>query len=438
MKKSNAFWPVVIVLIGVVCMFALSRSVVLNADTLKIYPQLEKFTDCLDKIQKYYVEEVPADKLIDGAIKGMTAALDPHSTYLTKEGYKEMQVTTTGSFGGLGIELGLREGVLTVITPIEGTPAFEAKIQPGDMIIKIEDKSTMDMPLDEAVKLLRGPKGTKVTITILRGPKEKPFDVTITRAIIHIESVKSMVLEPGYGYIRVRQFQVDTADVIQKAMTEMAPNLKGLVLDLRYDPGGLLDQAIKVSDLFLSEGKIVSTEGRLPEDRKVSMARKAGTFEGFPIVALINGGTASAAEIVAGALQDNKRAVILGTKSFGKASVQTVIPLSDGSALKLTVARYLTPSGQSIQAKGITPDIIVEQVLPENGNNQKFLREKDLKQHLEPDGKDKDTEELAPEEKLDLKKGVKPADMLREDYQLKYALDLLKSWQVFDKHKNPA
>ena len=435
MMRSKAFWPVVIVLIGVVCMFALNRSVVLNADTLKIYPQLEKFTDCLDKIQKYYVEEVPADKLIDGAIKGMTAALDPHSTYLTKEGYKEMQVTTTGSFGGLGIELGLREGVLTVITPIEGTPAFEAKIQPGDMIVKIGDKSTLEMTLDEAVKLLRGPKGTKVTITIQRGPKEKPFDVTITRAIIHIESVKAMVLEPGYGYVRVRQFQVDTADVIQKAMTEMAPNLKGLVLDLRYDPGGLLDQAIKVSDLFLSSGKIVSTEGRLPEDRKVSMARKSGTFEGFPIVVLINGGTASAAEIVAGALQDNKRAVILGTKSFGKASVQTVIPLSDGSALKLTVARYLTPSGQSIQAKGITPDIIVEQVLPANGGSQKFVREKDLKQHLEP--VDKEPEDLAPEETLNLKKGVKPADMLREDNQLKYALDLLKSWQVFDKHKNP-
>jgi len=437
MKRSKAFWPVVIVLIGVVCLYAVNRSMVLNADTLKIYPQLEKFTDCLDKIQKYYVEEVPADKLIDGAIKGMTSALDPHSTYLTKEGYKEMQVTTTGSFGGLGIELGLREGVLTVITPIEGTPAFEAKIQPGDMIIKIEDKPTLDMTLDEAVRLLRGPKGTKVTITIQRGLKEKPFDVTITRAIIHIESVRSMMLEPGYGYIRVRQFQVDTADVIQKNLAEMAPNLKGLVLDLRYDPGGLLDQAIKVSDLFLSEGRIVSTEGRLPEDRKVSMARKSGTFEGFPIVALINGGTASAAEIVAGALQDNKRALILGTKSFGKASVQTVIPLSDGSALKLTVARYLTPSGQSIQAKGITPDIVVEQTLPENGGGQKFVREKDLKQHLEPLGKDKETQELAPEEKLDLKKGLKPAEMLREDNQLKYALDLLKSWQVFDKHKNP-
>lgn len=438
MKKSKAFWPVVIVLVSVVCIFGLNRGIVLKADTMKLYPQLEKFTDCLDKIQKYYVEEVPAEKLIDGAIKGMTSVLDPHSTYLTKEGYKEMQITTTGSFGGLGIEIGLRDGVLTVITPIEGTPAFDAKIQPGDMIIKIDDKSTVDMGLDEAVKLLRGPKGTKVTITILRGAKEKPFDVTITRAIIHIESVKAMMLEPGYGYIRVRQFQVDTADMIQKAMTEMSPNLKGLVLDLRYDPGGLLDQAIKVSDLFLSEGKIVYTDGRTPEDRKEFMARKPGTFEGFPIVALINGGTASAAEIVAGALQDNKRAVILGTKSFGKASVQTVIPLSDGSALKLTVARYFTPSGRSIQATGITPDIVLDQILPAEAtaNNQKFLREKDLKQHLEPLGEEELPEK--PEVKPEPKKLDKVGEMLRDDNQLKYGLDLLKSWQVFNKKNKPA
>jgi carboxyl-terminal processing protease len=426
MKKGKVFWPVVFVLISVLCIFCLNKSMVLNADTMKIYPQLEKFTDCLEKIQKYYVEEVPPEKLIEGAIKGMTSVLDPHSAYLTKEGYKEMQISTTGSFGGLGIEIGIRDSVLTVITPIEGTPAFEAKILPGDMILKIDDKSTAEMTLEDAVKLLRGPKGTKVTLTILRNPKEKPFDVTITRAIIHIESVKAMLLEPGYGYIRVRQFQVDTTEVIRKALTETAPNLKGLVLDLRFDPGGLLGQAIEVSDLFLGEGKIVYTDGRSSEDRKEYIAHKAGTFEGFPMVVLINGGTASAAEIVAGALQDNKRAVVLGTKSFGKASVQTIIPLSDGSALKLTVARYFTPSGRSIQATGITPDIVVEQATPpEDGNGQKFLREKDLKQHLEP------------ADKNEAKKDDKVAQMLRDDNQLKYGLDLLKTWQVFSKKNKP-
>jgi carboxyl-terminal processing protease len=426
MKKGKVFWPVVFVLISVLCIFCLNKSMVLNADTMKIYPQLEKFTDCLEKIQKYYVEEVPPEKLIEGAIKGMTSVLDPHSAYLTKEGYKEMQISTTGSFGGLGIEIGIRDSVLTVITPIEGTPAFEAKILPGDMILKIDDKSTAEMTLEDAVKLLRGPKGTKVTLTILRNPKEKPFDITITRAIIHIESVKAMLLEPGYGYIRVRQFQVDTTEVIRKALTETAPNLKGLVLDLRFDPGGLLGQAIEVSDLFLGEGKIVYTDGRSSEDRKEYIAHKAGTFEGFPMVVLINGGTASAAEIVAGALQDNKRAVVLGTKSFGKASVQTIIPLSDGSALKLTVARYFTPSGRSIQATGITPDIVVEQATPpEDGNGQKFLREKDLKQHLEP------------ADKNEAKKDDKVAQMLRDDNQLKYGLDLLKTWQVFSKKNKP-
>jgi carboxyl-terminal processing protease len=426
MKKGKVFWPVVFVLISVLCIFCLNKSMVLNADTMKIYPQLEKFTDCLEKIQKYYVEEVPPEKLIEGAIKGMTSVLDPHSAYLTKEGYKEMQISTTGSFGGLGIEIGIRDSVLTVITPIEGTPAFEAKILPGDMILKIDDKSTAEMTLEDAVKLLRGPKGTKVTLTILRNPKEKPFDVTITRAIIHIVSVKAMLLEPGYGYIRVRQFQVDTTEVIRKALTETAPNLKGLVLDLRFDPGGLLGQAIEVSDLFLGEGKIVYTDGRSSEDRKEYIAHKAGTFEGFPMVVLINGGTASAAEIVAGALQDNKRAVVLGTKSFGKASVQTIIPLSDGSALKLTVARYFTPSGRSIQATGITPDIVVEQATPpEAGNGQKFLREKDLKQHLEP------------ADKNEAKKDDKVAQMLRDDNQLKYGLDLLKTWQVFSKKNKP-
>ncbi len=426
MKRNKKLWVLVILLICLSSALVLYKARLLSADTLKMYPQLEKFTDCLEIIEKNYVDVVPPEKLIDGAIKGMMSTLDPHSAYLTKDAYKEMQISTTGSFGGLGIEIGMRDGILTVITPIEGTPAFEAKIQPGDRVLEIDGKSTYEMTLEDAVKLLRGPKGTKVTIKIQRGMDEKPFDVTITRAIIHIESAKSMMLEPGYGYIRVRQFQTDTTDSIKKALVTMVP-LKGLILDLRYDPGGLLSQAVDVSDLFLDEGKkIVYTSGRSQEDKKEFISKKGDkVYEDFPIVVLINGGTASAAEIVAGALQDNKRAVVLGTKSFGKASVQVVRPLSDGSALKLTVARYYTPSGRDIQATGIIPDIVLDQIVKNQKEKEdedgelKFIREKDLKQHLEPSGK-KDESKEDPAQNL-----------LKNDNQLKYALDILKSWRVF-------
>jgi carboxyl-terminal processing protease len=397
---------------------------VLSAEMSGIYPQLEKFTDCLGIIEKSYVEDVPPEKLIEGAIKGMVSILDPHSAYLTKEGYKEMQISTTGSFGGLGIEIGVRDDVLTVITPIDGTPAFNAGVLPGDRIVKIDGRSTADMSLEDAVKLLRGPKGTDVTITILRDRRDNPVDMTITRAMIHIESVKSEMLEPGYGYIKVRNFQVDTADDIRSSLEEMGP-LKGLVLDLRYNPGGLLDQAVSVSDIFLSSGLIVYTDGRRPEEKTEYRARKEGTFDGFPMIVLINGGSASAAEIVSGALQDNKRAIVVGVKSFGKASVQSIRPLNDGSALKLTVARYYTPSGRSIQATGIEPDIRVDQKLPgsdtEEQKMQTFLREKDLKDHLAPGSAVENTQA-----------GDDPSgELLDDDFQLKYGLDLLKSWEVF-------
>ncbi|HPW68041.1 MAG: S41 family peptidase [Desulfomonilia bacterium] len=395
----------------------------LSADVSGIYPQLEKFTDCLGIIEKSYVEDVSPEKLVEGAIKGMVSVLDPHSAYLTKEGYKEMQISTTGSFGGLGIEIGVRDDVLTVISPIEGTPAFHAGVLPGDRIVRIDGKSTADLSLEDAVKLLRGPKGTQVVITILRDKMEKPMDMTITRAMIHIESVKAEMLEPGYGHIKVRNFQVDTADDIRSALEEMGP-LKGLILDLRYNPGGLLDQAVSVSDLFLESGMIVYTDGRRPEEKTEYRAHKEGTFGGFPMIVLINGGSASAAEIVSGALQDNKRAIVVGVKSFGKASVQSIRPLSDGSALKLTVARYYTPSGRSIQATGIEPDIRVEQKMqaPAAGepSSQTFLREEDLEDHLRPDAGQKDSEGRSRSEEL-----------LDNDYQLKYGLDLLKSWEVF-------
>ncbi len=401
---------------------------VFSANTAGIFPELEKFTDCLGIIEKTYVEDVPPEKLIEGAIRGMVSVLDPHSAYLTKEGYKEMQISTTGSFGGLGIEIGIRDNVLTVISPIEGTPAFNAGILPGDRIIKIDGKTTMDMGLEDAVSLLRGPKGSSVKLTIQREKVEKPFELTLTRAIIHVESVKSEVLESGYGYIKVRNFQVDTADDIRGVLEEMGP-LKGLVMDLRYNPGGLLDQAVAVSDLFLNEGLIVYTDGRRPEEKTEFRARKEGTFGDFPMVVLINGGSASAAEIVAGALQDNKRAVVVGVKSFGKASVQTIRPLNDGSALKLTVARYYTPSGRSIQATGIEPDIKVDQKVAEAADGksqaQTFIREKDLKDHLEPKAK------AVPKDEEKNAGGEHQSKLLQDDFQLKYSLDLLKTWQVF-------
>jgi carboxyl-terminal processing protease len=430
MSKNRAVWIGCLVVAGLLGFVLLDRSEVLNAEPSNIFPELQKFSDCLDIIQKYYVEEVDPGKLIDGAIKGMTSVLDPHSAYLTKEDYKEMQITTTGSFGGLGIEVGIRDGVLTVITPIEGTPAFKAGVRPGDKIIKIDNSPTPDMTIEEAIKILRGPKGTKVILTILREAGEKPMDFTITRAIIHIESVISQMIEPGYGYIKIRNFQVDTSEAVRKAMQKMG-TVKGLILDLRYNPGGLLDQAITVSDLFLSEGKIVYTDGRRPEDRTEYVAHtKEGTFEGFPMVVLINGGTASAAEIVSGALQDNKRAVIVGVRSFGKASVQTIRPLSDGSALKLTIARYYTPSGRSIQAKGIEPDVVVEQKIPvkDETQAQAFIREKDLKSHLEPKG----------EETPEQIEGPGGQVILEKDYQLKYGLDMLKTWEVFHLVKKAA
>jgi carboxyl-terminal processing protease len=429
MRNMKAILPGILVAVFMGLLF-LQHTDALNAETPSIFPELQKFTDCLDLIEKYYVDEVQPSSLIEGAIKGMTSTLDPHSAYLSKEDYKEMQISTSGSFGGLGIELGLRDGQLTVITPIEGTPAFKAGILPGDRILKIDSTPTLDMTLEEAVKVLRGPKGTKVTLTLGREEAEKPIEVTITRAIIHIQSVISQTLEPGYGYIKIRNFQVDTSEAVRKVMQGMLKSgpLRGLVLDLRYNPGGLLDQAIAVSDLFLSEGKIVYTDGRKAEDRLEYTARKEGSFDGFPIVVLINGGTASAAEIVSGALQDNNRAVIVGVRSFGKASVQTIRPLSDGSALKLTIARYYTPSGRSIQAKGIEPDVVVEQQVASQDATQQFIREKDLKSHLSPKR----------EEPSDPGEATSGPVNLEKDYQLKYGLDMLKTWEVFHKVKKAA
>jgi carboxyl-terminal processing protease len=385
------------------------------------YEKFRIFTDVVGIVKENYTEEVDTEELIYGAVKGMLRGLDPHSSFLTRDEYSEMQVDTKGAFGGIGIEIGIKEGVLTVISPIEDTPAFRAGVKAGDMIIKINDKLTKDMTLSDAVKLMRGPKGTDVTIWIMReGFDElKPFE--LTRAIIKIKSVRSRVLEEGFGYVRIAQFQENTTTELEKALKEFASKtggLKGLVLDLRNNPGGLLQQAVRVSDLFLKSGVIVSTKGRAPGQDMSFEAKSAGTHTGFPIIVIVNHGSASASEIVAGALQDHDKAVILGTRTFGKGSVQTIIPLADGSAVRLTTSKYYTPSGTSIQAKGIEPDIVVGEEVREH------IKEEDLEGHLEEEAPPEDEEKIKVEEKTAARVGG-------EDIQLKRALDYLKSWYIF-------
>ncbi|RNC68734.1 MAG: S41 family peptidase [Desulfuromonadales bacterium] len=401
------------------------------------YDSIELFTDVLAIVKKSYVEEVDTKKLIYGAVNGMLASLDPHSSFMPPETYKEMKIDTKGSFGGLGIEITIKEGILTVISPIEDTPAFRAGIKAGDQILKIDDRFTKDMTIMDAVKRMRGPKGTKVILTILRDGFDKPKEFTLSRDIIQVKSVRFKTLDSGYGYVRIAQFQEKTDDDLVKALKtlkeENGGDLKGLILDLRNDPGGLLDQAVKVTDHFISEGLIVYTEGREKDARMQFTARKSGTEPNYPMVVLINGGSASASEIVAGALQDHKRAVVMGTQSFGKGSVQTIIPLSDESGLRLTTARYFTPSGRSIQAKGITPDIVVERAEIQQSAEKKdgHIREKDLENHFESD--DKAKEEKAPEKEKEKSPAIKNDDQTKSDYQMLRALDLLKGWEILKK-----
>jgi len=408
------------------------------------YEGLENFTNILTLIQKNYVDEVQTKQLIEGAINGMLASLDPHSAYLTPDLYKELQVDTKGSFGGLGIEITNRNGMLTIVSPIEDTPAYRAGLKSGDQIMKIDGEFTKDMTLVDAVKKMRGAKDTKVTLTLKREERPELFDVTLTREIIKIRSVKSKMLDPGYGYVRVTQFQERTDDDLEralKALDKEAGGLQGVVLDLRNDPGGLLTQAVKVADLFLDSGLIVYTDGRLENQRQKYFAHKPGTWSDFPMVVLVNGGSASASEIVAGALQDHKRALVLGTTTFGKGSVQTILPLDDNSALRLTTARYYTPNGRSIQATGIVPDIVMDQSpLLAKADKSGLLREANLPRHLESRNrpaqkekeKDRDLEDVTPApgqpspDMTNIKEGE-----LGSDPQLDHALELLKSWQVF-------
>ena len=410
------------------------------------YESIELFTDVMAIVKKSYVEEVDTKKLIYGAINGMLASLDPHSSFMPPETYKEMKIDTKGAFGGLGIEITIKDGILTVISPIEDTPAFKAGIKAGDQILKIDDKFTKDLNINDAVKRMRGQKGTTVVLTIMRDGMDKPKDYPLVRDIIQIKSVRSKMLDSGYGYVRVAQFQEKTDVDLNKALKalqdENKGTLSGLVLDLRNDPGGLLDQAVRVADHFIEEGLIVYTEGR-EKDSKMQFSAKKGSKEpNYPIVVLINSGSASASEIVAGALQDHKRAIVMGTQSFGKGSVQTIIPLSDDSGLRLTTARYFTPKGRSIQAKGITPDIIVERLeLPKEAEKKDtmHLREKDLENHFE--GVDKNApkdvkKDDKKEDKKDKSVSSKLEDNLKNDYQVMRALDLLKGWEILKKMDN--
>ncbi len=384
MKKLANKWPfLVIIILGLFVLVGPYHDSRVSALDKGVYKDIKTFNEVFDIVKKNYVEDVDSSVLIQGAINGMIRSLDPHSAFMTPDIYKELEVETQGRFGGIGIEITILKDVLTVVSPIEDTPAFNAGLKSGDQIIKIDGKSTKDITIMEAVKKLRGPKDTKVTVTIMRENMAKPKDFVLTRAIIQVKSVKAKTFEDNIGYIRIASFHERTTDDLRKALSDISQKLhpmKGLVLDLRNDPGGLLVQAIEVSDMFLKSGIIVLTRGRTKSMETKAMAKDDGDEITCPIVVLVNEGTASAAEIVAGALQDNERALIIGTRTFGKASVQTVIPLEDGSAIKLTTARYYTPNGRSIQAEGIKPDITVKYMRPsedmENDYWEDRLREK--------------------------------------------------------------
>ncbi len=406
------------------------------------YRSLKTFNEILDIVEKNYVEPVETKTLLQGAVNGMMRSLDPHSSYMTADMYRELEVETKGRFGGIGIEITIRKDVLTVVSPIEDTPAYRAGVKAGDAIIRIDGKSTKDITIMDAVKKLRGPKGTNVTITIMRDETTKPQDITITRDIIQIRSIRSKVFEDGIGYVRISSFQERTAEDLAKALAEVTKKtnpLKGLVLDLRNNPGGLLSQAVQVSEQFLKSGTIVSTRGRVKSVESSAKARDNGNEPTCAIVALVNEGTASAAEIVAGALQDNGRALVLGTQTFGKGSVQTVIPLDDGSALKLTTAKYYTPKGRSIQAEGIQPDIVIRRTRMIDGKEREVaeepLREKDLAGHIpspRENGEVKESPAVPPAQPRMLLRREEMGDVT-QDNQLKSAIDILKSWDLFRK-----
>jgi carboxyl-terminal processing protease len=389
---------------------------------------LKTFSEVYGRIRQDYVEPVTDQKLLEDAIRGMLAGLDPHSAYLDQEQYNELKVGTTGQFGGLGIEVGMENGFVKVIAPIDDTPAQKAGIKAGDLVIRLDDKPVKGMSLNDAVKMMRGEPGSEIVLTIVREGVEQPLKIKIVRDVIKVKSVKSRLLEEGYGYVRITSFQSKTGDNVIDAISELKKkgDLKGVVLDLRNNPGGVLNAAVAVSDAFLESGLIVYTDGRVEDAKMRFSATPNDVLNGAPIVVLINSGSASASEIVAGALQDHKRAIIMGEKTFGKGSVQTILPTSNGGAVKLTTARYYTPSGRSIQAEGISPDVPISKVKLELAAQSEFapIKEADLVNHLE-NGNEK------PLKKDETKGDDKSEESLAlQDYPLNEALNLLKGINI--------
>ena len=425
MNKQYRRWASAVAIAVCLVNGAIAQELKNNDDGKLPLDELRTFADVFNQIKQSYVEEVDDKTLLENAIRGMLAGLDPHSTYLDAKSFDELQVNTTGEFGGLGLEVGLENGFVKVISPLDDTPAQKAGIEAGDLIIKIDGKPVKGMTLNEAVDAMRGPKGSEIELSIVRESVRQPFDVKLKRDTVKVLSVKSRSLELGYGYIRIAQFQANTGTEVRKAVEKLKKenkSLKGFVIDLRNNPGGVLQSAVDVADAFIRDGLIVYTEGRLPNSKSQFKATPDDIANGLPIVVLINGGSASASEIVAGALQDQKRAVVMGTESFGKGSVQTVMPLSETSAIKLTTARYFTPNGRSIQANGIQPDIIVERAKIEALPRVDNITEADLEGHLRSrDGKESSSKARKDE----------PQDkLISSDNQLYEALNLLKGLNV--------
>ncbi|MCW8991973.1 MAG: S41 family peptidase [Gammaproteobacteria bacterium] len=391
--------------------------------------ELRGLSEVFGRVKADYVEDVDDKTLIEGAIRGMLSSLDPHSAYLDREEFRELQVGTSGKFGGLGIEVTMEDGFVKVVAPIDDTPAMRAGVMAGDLVVRLDDTPVKGMSLNEAVSMMRGEPGTDITLTIVRDGTQKPLVITITRDIIKVQSVKSRLLDKGFGYLRITNFQSNTGEDVHKAVRELKKEnegaLTGMVLDLRNNPGGVLGAAVSVSDAFLRKGKVVYTEGRAQDAKLDFNATPDDILDGAPLVVLINGGSASASEIVAGALQDHKRAIIMGTRSFGKGSVQTIFPMSNNSAVKITTARYFTPSGRSIQAEGIEPDIMTEamKVARVEDNGVQLLREADLSRHLSNGNGDKPVKEQS--------KGDEEEKSLADsDYVLHEALNLLKGLSI--------
>ena len=453
MKRTKITWVRILaaMLIGALLSISLNVSALKESKDQIPVAELQKFSEVMSRIKRDYVEEVDDKKLITDAIRGMLSGLDPHSAYLDSDEFTELQADTSGKFGGLGIEVGMENGFIKIISPIDDTPAARAGVKAGDLIIRLDEEHVKGKTLNDAVKIMRGKVGDPITLTIIREGESKPLKIEIVRDIIKIKGVKQRLLDPGYGYLRIVSFQSNTTSAakiaLKKLEKENKAKLKGLVIDLRDNPGGVLGAAVGVSDLFIKEGKIVYTDGRVEDSKMTEEATNFDVMDGAPIVVLVNRGSASASEIVAGALQDHKRALIMGEKTFGKGSVQTVLPLDATTAVKLTTARYYTPSGRSIQAKGIEPDIVVKTLkfADEDNDDLSEVSEASLSGHLtNPEGEDNDKKNETPksseeseakkdsvEKETDTSNKKESKDLMKTDYPLYEALNILKGMDLF-------